>query len=63
MGNRNLFKMAKTVLAIVLAIIVILPPTLGRPLGGKPVGGSTIGGTPIVYYTNDGDDGEEYYYH
>ncbi len=62
MGNRNLFKMAKAVLAVVLAIMVILPPTLGRPLGGKPVGGSTIGGTPIVYSVN-GDDGDEYDYH
>ena len=62
MGNLKLFKMAKTVLAVVLAIMVILPPTLGRPLGGKPVGGSTIGGTPIVYSVN-GDDGDEYNYH
>lgn len=62
MGNRKLFKMAKTVLAVVLAIMVILPPTLGRPLGGKPVGGSTIGGTPIVYSVN-GDDGDDYDFH
>lgn len=62
MGNRKLFKMAKTVLVLVLAIMVILPPTLGRPFWGKPVGGSTIGGTPIVYSVN-GDDGDDYDFH
>ena len=59
MGNRKLLKMAKTVLAIVLAIMVILPPTLGRPFGGKPVGGSTIGGEPVVIGIL-GDDDEEF---
>ncbi|MBR6308188.1 MAG: hypothetical protein IKR39_06220 [Lachnospiraceae bacterium] len=58
MGNRKLLKMAKTVLAVVLAIMVILPSTLGRPIGGKPVGDNTIGKTAVVYSAlGDEDDG------
>lgn len=58
MGNRKLLKMAKTVLAVVLAIMVILPSTLGRPIGGKPVGGNTIVKSAVVYSAlGDEDDG------
>ena len=58
MGNRKLSKMAKTVLALALAIMVILPSTFGKPLAGKTAGKVTIG-SPISYGIL-GDDGEEY---
>ena len=61
MENHRLFKLAKTVLALVLAIVVILPLNLGKPIGGKPTGGNTIGGTPIVYGAF-GDEGEDYHH-
>ena len=59
MGKQKYNKAAKTLLAVVLAIVVIFPLTLGRRITVNPVGDNAINTSPVVYGTL-GDDGEEY---